>query len=315
MESLNDLKDYIKSRCNSTKFLNLSEVPSNCRSEACMLGVDEAGRGPVLGPMVYGVAYCPINRTDILKDLGCADSKALTEEKRDEILVKMLKEEDCIKNVGWAAEVISPNYISNSMYRRAKHSLNEVSMTSAIDLIKKVIELGANIKEVYVDTVGPPEKYQAKLSDIFPGIKITVAKKADSIYPIVSAASIVAKVTRDHALKVWQFHEGLDLDYTQFGSGYPGDPLTKKFIREKIDPVFGYPLLVRFSWSTAELMLQEKAVSCTFEEIDEPSNKKSPRCKPINSFFAPKIENGTTRKRKKHKFFEERYLTIGNAFE
>lgn len=48
-------------------------------------------------------------------------------------------------------------------------------MTSAIGLIKKVIELGANIKEVYVDTVGPPEKYQAKLSEIFPGIKIIVS--------------------------------------------------------------------------------------------------------------------------------------------
>lgn len=51
---------------------------------------------------------------------------------------------------------------------------------------------------------------------------LQVAKKADSIYPIVSAASIVAKVTRDHTLKVWQFKEGLDMDHTQFGSGYPG---------------------------------------------------------------------------------------------
>ncbi|XP_047522406.1 ribonuclease H2 subunit A isoform X1 [Pieris napi] len=312
MNSLVELQDYLKCKDNSVKFLNHSEVPIVCQSEPCMLGVDEAGRGPVLGPMVYGIAYCPINQSKVLKSLGCADSKVLTEEKRDEILVNMLTKDEAVQNIGWAAEIISPNYISNSMYRRAKHSLNEVSMNSAIDLIKKVIEQGANIQEVYVDTVGPPEKYQAKLSDIFPGIKITVAKKADSIYPIVSAASIVAKVTRDHALKVWQFREGLDLDYTQFGSGYPGDPLTKKFIRDQIDPVFGYPLLVRFSWSTAELMLQEKAITCTFEEIDDPT-KKSPKCKAINTFFAPKLEG--VKKRKKHKFFDERYLTIGNAFE
>ncbi|XP_037969716.2 ribonuclease H2 subunit A [Plutella xylostella] len=312
MNSLQALKDYILSHDNSRNFVNASEVPSVCKTEPCMLGVDEAGRGPVLGPMVYGVAYCPLSQTEVLKTLGCADSKALTEEKRDEIFTKMLSEESAISNVGWAAEVISPNYISNSMYKRAKHSLNEVSMNSAIDLIKKVAASGANIKEVYVDTVGPPEKYQAKLSEIFPDYKITVAKKADSIYPIVSAASIVAKVTRDHALKVWKFQEGIEMDQSEFGSGYPGDPQTKKFIREQIDHVFGYPLLVRFSWSTAELMLQEKAAACTFEEIDDDLPKKR-GTKAISSFFTA---NGTDeKKRKRHKFFEERFLTIGNAFE
>ncbi|XP_045449595.1 ribonuclease H2 subunit A [Melitaea cinxia] len=310
MEPFGVMHDYIKSNDNHNKFVNKSEVPEICKSEPCMLGVDEAGRGPVLGPMVYGIAYCPISQKDVLKTLECADSKALTEEKRDEILLKMLTEKESLDNVGWIAEVISPNYISNSMYRRAKHSLNEVSMNSAISLIKQAIELGANITEVYVDTVGPPEKYQTKLSEIFPNLKITVAKKADSIYPIVSAASIVAKVTRDHALKVWQFHEGLEMDYKDFGSGYPGDPLTKKFIREQIDRVFGYPLLVRFSWSTAELMLQEKAAKCNFEEIDNVTNKAT-GTQSISSFFSPKNE----KKRKRHKFFEERYLTMNNAFE
>lgn len=77
--------------------------------------------------MVYGVAYCPINQKKILESLGCADSKALTEDKRDEIFKKMLSEQVSIDNIGWKAEVISPKYISNSMYRRAKHSLNEVT--------------------------------------------------------------------------------------------------------------------------------------------------------------------------------------------
>lgn len=76
--------------------------------------------------MVYGVSYCPLSQDKVLKDLGCADSKALTEAKRDEIFTKMLSEEGAVNNVGWACEVISPNYISNSMYKRSKHSLNEV---------------------------------------------------------------------------------------------------------------------------------------------------------------------------------------------
>jgi ribonuclease HII len=83
--------------------------------------------------MVYGVAYCPIDKTNVLEALGCADSKVLTEEKREEIFVKMVTEDDALCNVGWAAEIISPNYISNSMYKRAKHSLNEVKN----DYIKK----------------------------------------------------------------------------------------------------------------------------------------------------------------------------------
>ncbi|XP_068633922.1 ribonuclease H2 subunit A isoform X1 [Battus philenor] len=313
MYSLNSLQDYLRSKDNTTNFYTCSEIPSICKTEPCRLGVDEAGRGPVLGPMVYGIAYCPLSNETILQTLGCADSKALTEEKRDEIFTKMLTDEESLSNVGWNAEIISPKYISNSMYRRAKHSLNEVSMSSAIGLIKKVLQEGVNVAEIYVDTVGPPEKYQARLSEIFPDIKVTVAKKADSIYPIVSAASIVAKVTRDHALKVWNFKEGLDMDSTQFGSGYPGDPLTKKFIREQIDNVFGYPLLVRFSWSTAENMLQEKAAMCTFEETDEASpNKKAAGTKSITTFFSPKEEK---KSRKRHKFFEERQISMTNAFE
>ncbi|XP_030025512.2 ribonuclease H2 subunit A [Manduca sexta] len=313
MKSLQDLEDFIKSKENFRNFRNYSDVPPICRSEACMLGVDEAGRGPVLGPMVYGVAYCPIGQNSVLEALGCDDSKVLKDTKRDEILTKMFTEDDSLNNVGWAAEIISPNYISNSMYKRAKHSLNEVSMNSAINLIKDVAERGVNITEVYVDTVGPPEKYQAKLSEIFPNYKITVAKKADSLYAIVSAASIVAKVTRDHALKVWQFQEGLDIDHTKFGSGYPSDPTTQKFMSEQIDNVFGYPLLVRFSWSTAEVMLKEKAAACTFEEVDDEGTTKKPT-KSISSFFSPKKE-GEAKRRKSHKFFAERHLSVCNVFE
>lgn len=80
-----------------------------------------------------------------------------------------------------------------------------------------------NLFQIYVDTVGPPSSYQAKLCRVFPGIDITVAKKADSTYPIVSAASIVAKVTRDAILKNWAFAEpNLSGTISQtFGSGYP----------------------------------------------------------------------------------------------
>lgn len=172
--------------------------------------------------MVYGIAYCVKENDEILKTLGCADSKQLTEEKRDVIFNDICTQDYVTTSLGWAVDIISPNDISNSMLRRSKRSLNEVSMDSAIALITRAKEMGVNIAEVYVDTVGPPEKYEAKLSLIFPDYKITVAKKADSTYPVVSAASICAKVSRDHALKVWTFPEGLPLTHKDFGSGYPG---------------------------------------------------------------------------------------------
>lgn len=189
------------------------------------------------------------------------------------------------------------------MLRRSKHSLNEVSMDSAIGLINRAIELGANIAEVYVDTVGPPEKYEAKLSKLFPDFKITVAKKADSTYPIVSAASICAKVSRDHALKVWEFPEGLQLKQNEFGSGYPGDPVTKKFLQENVDPIFGFPRLVRFSWSTAENVLISKAHSMIFEDEEE-TTKAKPAGKAITKFF----NSDKPQMRPRHVFFRDRCL-------
>ena len=95
------------------------------------------------------------------------------------------------------------------------NNLNWISHDSAINLIKKIkdnLKESEIIEEVFLDTVGDVKKYQDKLKQHFNDIKITVSKKADSIYPIVSAASIFAKVERDMVIKSYK----LDL-----GSGYP----------------------------------------------------------------------------------------------
>ncbi|XP_055636565.1 ribonuclease H2 subunit A [Toxorhynchites rutilus septentrionalis] len=302
--SLESLGPYISSKDNAKNFTYISDVPQSCIDEPCVLGVDEAGRGPVLGPMVYGIAFSPISKKDVLKQLGFADSKQLTEEKRDIIFDNMNRKDFAIESIGWAVEVISPNQISMSMLRRTKRSLNEVSMDSAIGLIHRAIEAGANIAEVYVDTVGPPEKYQAKLKEIFPKFKIIVAKKADSTYPIVSAASICAKVSRDHALKVWKFREGQNPD-VNFGSGYPGDPVTKAFLND-FDLVFGFPRLVRFSWSTAGKALEKKAYGMQFDDDDEEHDKQKATygSEKLSKYFAADRKE----QRKRHEYFRERCL-------
>ncbi|KAJ1974088.1 hypothetical protein H4R35_003782 [Dimargaris xerosporica] len=284
-------------------------VPAACRvatstgalsSPPCMLGVDEAGRGPVLGPMVYGICYCPLEAKDTVARAGFDDSKALTEAKRDQLFDDLQTEALC-HTVGWAVTALSPQDISSAMLRRlftriiasenlisansAKYNLNAIAHDTTIGLIRATLERGVNVKEVYVDTVGPPEKYQAKLARLFPGIKITVAKKADSLYPIVSAASICAKVIRDAILKYWQFAEGqplcdlsdnedtntmplaatrssaLNTWSNEFGSGYPSDPSTVKWLKSHMDKVFGFPGVIRFGWSTCSKMLDDQGAA------------------------------------------------------
>jgi len=269
---------------NSENFVFMSSVPDVCKSQPCVLGIDEAGRGPVLGPMVYGIAYCPKAWNDDLKSLGVDDSKALKEEQREELLRKI---ESANENLGYAVDILSPRYISTSMFKRVKYNLNTMSHDTAIGLVKKAIEVGVRVAEVYVDTVGPPEKYQAKLEAIFPDLKITVAKKADSLYPCVSAASICAKVARDRAISQWKFVEKGETFSSEWGSGYPGDPVTKKFLRENLDPVFGFPSIVRFSWKTAETLLEEKGIKMEFEE-EEPTEDPTVTATPsVKQWFQP----------------------------
>lgn len=253
--------------------------------------------------MVYGIAFCPLSKADNLKTLGCADSKQLSEKEREQIFDDLNVKEYASSTIGWAIDVISPNYISQRMLSRVKVSLNEISMNSAIGLVNKAIDAGVNIAEVYVDTVGPPDKYQAKLAALFPDFQITVAKKADSTYPIVSAASICAKVTRDHSLRVWKFPEGLTATYEDFGSGYPGDPKTKAFLEDNVDRVFGFPRIVRFSWSTAINVMKRKALRMDFPDVEDERDQKYKAAGSIKKFMKPNDDEYVP-----CRFFRERYL-------
>lgn len=327
INSLETLDEFILEQDNAKSTIYFSDIPESCKTEKCMIGgkkfginffvvkwklsetlitVDEAGRGPVLSSMVYGIAFCPISQKQILKDLGCADSKVLSEADREKIFVNANQEELSVANIGWAVDLISPTEISTSMYRRVKRSLNEVSMESAIALVKKAIELGVNVAELYVDTVGPPEKYQAKLKAIFPRVKVTVAKKADSTYPIVSLASICAKVSRDHVLHTWKFREEVEIPEKGYGSGYPGDAVTRKFLEDNVDKVFGFPRIVRFSWSTAEKILEDHAYPMRFEEEDDDKEKPTFSGKKMTAFF--KADVTAVKKQKRHHFWKDRCL-------
>ncbi|KAH7332421.1 hypothetical protein KP509_20G086300 [Ceratopteris richardii] len=176
------------------------------------------------------------------------------------------------ESMGWAVDVIDPRILSSLMLAKVKTNLNLISHNSAMGLISRVLNSGIFVTEVFVDTVGDAEKYEAELSKRFPGITFKVAKKADSLFPIVSAASIAAKVTRDKALKEWIIEETGQEITREFGSGYPGDPVTKEWLQKHLHNVFGFPTLVRFSWETCKSIITKNGVEVHWEaehEMDE----------------------------------------------
>ncbi|KAI0300913.1 ribonuclease H-like domain-containing protein [Russula brevipes] len=234
-----------------------------------ILGVDEAGRGPVLGPLVYGVAYCPASYEEKLNDLGFADSKTLSSDTRASLLDTL---SDDVANLGWSVRVLSPRDISSGMLRRPSANLNKQSQDATILLIREVLQRGINLTEVYVDALGATGPYEKLLSSRFPGINFTVTAKADSKYKIVGAASVAAKVTRDAWIEGWVFEEDAQESSdtlgvtsigrtwsTAVGSGYPSDPNTKAWVKDSLEKTFGYPSIARFSWSTIKAVLEDGA--------------------------------------------------------
>lgn len=236
-----------------------------------VLGVDEAGRGPVLGPMVYGIAYAKESFQQELKKYGFADSKSLKEDVRQRLFKQIESpNNELFANLGWAVTTMTAKDISSGMLQspsgKGSYNLNEQAHDTTIELIRQVLARNINVTKVFVDTVGPPASYQAKLLKIFPTISITVTKKADSIYPIVSAASIVAKVTRDQNLK-YLITQIPNMKGQFFGSGYPSDPNTSKWLAASVDRVFGWHFgLVRFSWQTAKDCLEKNGAQSVIYE-------------------------------------------------
>ncbi|KAL4801440.1 ribonuclease H-like domain-containing protein [Aspergillus unguis] len=247
----------------------LTQDTSNPESDYLILGIDEAGRGPVLGPMVYSAFYLPnsLHHSLLAKEHSFDDSKVLTAGVRANLMrILCTKGSSLHDSCGWATKLLSPRDISSGMMRPASsvggaYNLNAQAMDATIELIRGIVEeRKMNVREVYIDTVGNPASYQKKLEMVFPSLRITVAKKADSLYPCVSAASVAAKVTRDVALEVC--YEAIKENGGNvgdgWGSGYPSDSKCVGWLRSNMDPVFGWSNECRFSWGTAKEMLEAK---------------------------------------------------------
>lgn len=222
--------------------------------------------------MVYALFYLPVelHHSLLAETHHFDDSKVLTSDFRSTLMRTLCtKGTDLYEAGGWATRALSAQDISAHMLSPSVYNLNAQAMDATIDLIKGVLARGVNVTDIYIDTIGKPEIYQKKLERIWPTIRITVAKKADSLYPVVSAASVCAKVTRDAALEVCyepyhnraiglgEIAEGADMSIP-WGSGYPSDPRLKEWLKLNMDPLFGWGSECRFSWGTAKELLEGK---------------------------------------------------------
>lgn len=260
--------------------------------------------------MVYGTYYLPIelHRSLLADEHGFDDSKVLKPDFRAELMERVCTPptitpaegatpdpKDLFSNSGYAISLLSASSISSSMLSPSPYNLNAQAIDATISLINGIIRRGVNIREIYIDTIGQPGPYQTRLERVFPGRKVTVEKKADSLFPVVSAASVVAKVTRDVGLEVMyeslyekpaeaiaqakadeeeekenkehneddedeQVSKKRKLEATDpdWGSGYPSDVRCTSWLKRNMNPVFGWGTECRFSWGTVKDLLEKK---------------------------------------------------------
>ena len=201
------------------------------------LGIDEAGRGPVIGPLIVAGIVIPDEKIPILERMGIKDSKKLTPTRR-KVLSRKLKNMFEYETVEITAQDIDN--------LRAKDvNLNEIEKIAMLKIIDK---LDADC--IIVDSVDvKPKRLEENIKAITGKAKVISEHKADDKYIQVAAASIIAKYERDMII------EQLKKEYRKIGdigSGYPSDLKTRKFLEN-----FSYeemPKIVRKSWKTVENM-------------------------------------------------------------
>ena len=206
-------------------------------------GVDESGRGCLLGPLIVaGVSVDPRGARK-LKELGVRDSKLLSARKRENMFPKIMRIAD---RVFWDA--IPPKQIDEVVLRGTR--LRKLNYLEAIHFAKVIDQLHARKVTVDASDVIPKRFRDDILENMATRCDVVAYHKADRNYPVVSAASIVAKVVRDREVSLLKQVDG------DFGSGYPSDPATRSFFADWMRRGDPFPDYVRQSWKTFERIEQ-----------------------------------------------------------
>lgn len=202
-------------------------------------GVDEAGRGPVIGPMALAAAVFDGGGLNKLRQLNVRDSKKISLGRRRHLepLIKDLA-------VEWSVALVSPADIDRL---RRSMSLNQIEAEKTAEMLKS---LSTDPSRIVVDSCDSnSDAYALRITSILQGDNADFVlpefiseHKADDRYAECSAASVLAKVERDRQV------DALKEEYGDFGSGYPSDEATQRWLRENREG--GFPPIVRMSWNT-----------------------------------------------------------------
>lgn len=210
-----------------------------------LAGIDEAGRGPVLGPLVVAGVACADPQA--LVDIGCTDSKALSPGKR-EMMDRLIR---ALPGVRVEVRSISAETLDEE---RKRHTLNEIEIARFQDIARSLQAPRVIVDAADVDAA----RFGRQVASGLPAGAVVVSEhKADANHVVVGAASIVAKVARDAAVS--EMARRLERRLAMpLGSGYASDPLTQAFLQEWHKRFKDFPEGTRRSWATIKDILAPK---------------------------------------------------------
>ena len=211
------------------------------KSHMQVCGVDEAGRGSLLGPLVVAGISISKSKVNLLKKQGVRDSKKLSPRAREHLYKKIIQIVDDHYIVK-----ISPRIIDKSV---SNHSLNHLEAKYMAKVISKLSPSTAFVDSCDVNS----KRFGKEISKLTSNTKIRSYHHADSKFITVSAASILAKVSRDRAItRLSKKHD--------IGSGYPSDPKTKVFVKKSIRRNQNLTFL-RKSWKPVKILMKKRKLS------------------------------------------------------
>jgi len=198
------------------------------------VGVDEAGKGPVIGSMFAAAVLAdPAELPE-----GIKDSKQLSQDRREE-LAQAIRE---------AAVAVAVTEIPVERIDDQEENMNELTVSAQAEALSQIISEGDTgyLDAGDTNAVRFEKRVEAAVSA---DVDLRAEHKADETYPIVGAASIIAKVAREAHVNA------LAAQYGEIGSGYPSDESTRQFLREYVDQHGTLPPCARRSWQTSKDIL------------------------------------------------------------